>query len=130
MLTKEQATAIADEIFHHGHLARLEKMNQRGNRISPLYSCKELRALPAWMRLEIVLQSQRAVARNLFFLAITLAWVIFCAISFIYGVSSGQGNSYTGLIIIGWVFPIFVRFIFVRHVVKNISRELQTSIEN
>lgn len=128
MLTRDQAMAIADEILQQAHLAKLENENQYATHIPFLYRCHELRALAPWMRIAVVLQAKKAVARNYLLIILSLMWVCGIALFWFLNVRGTDYSKYVGFIsIFCWVFPVFGRSVVIRHEVRKISKELRSA---
>lgn len=124
MLSKDQASAIADEILGQARAQR-ERQSSASLSVGALYRCRELRSLPKWMQIEVARQAALAVWRSPFFIFLALAWIFALAMLSLYWFDHSLRSALIGpsIVVCGLV-PMLIRSLLVRREIRIIAAEL------
>lgn len=129
MLSKEQASQIADELLSQARLNKFEFLDPAGASVPLMYRCRDLRSLPNGLQVEVVRQAAKEVAKSPLFLCLLFVWVL--ALGAIWMVKptliGTKADMVMPLIVFGWLVPFALRGVLVRRTVKSIAAQLKQS---
>ena len=75
MITKDQASSIADQLLYQRHTEALRSKNAAGSRVSFFYQCPELQLLEPWQRTEVVREAWQRLRGHWGIIACMVVWV-------------------------------------------------------
>lgn len=126
-MSRDEADRIADQILHQAKLANRGHRTPVHTSIPLLCRCRELRALPQRVQLEVIREARHEVTRNPVYVLLGLAWIVLIVALWIFVVAPlRRASLITPLIGISWINPFLVREWLLRRRVQMIALERQS----
>ena len=121
MLSREQATQIADEIISDADRVRLQRRYARRPLLYPLYRSEELVRLEPWQRNMAIHEALGAVQRMPAFRIVLALWIGVMVLSSLESPEGGNAPG-GGTFLLGAILVFFVRVHLVREQARTIAR--------
>ena len=127
MLSKHQTDAVAEAILDQPHPFRRAALGAPVRAIALMYRSTELSSLPPQERNQVIRRAVAVVNRSPYAILSLLAWLAAIVILWWYGVHVSHMAELKGLFIPGWIGPILIHGLFVRHTARKLAMEAKSS---